>query len=69
MEKEVIIIEVERTGYSVNQVGRTATVKDLKQWLEDYDDEDETPIYVSHDNGYTYGPLNLDGIRTEEVES
>lgn len=69
--KQVIIIEVERTDYSVQQVldnRDTMSVKELKEYLERFDDEDETPIVVSHDNGYTYGALRLSNIRDAEFD-
>ena len=65
MHEEVIVIGVERTDYSIEQVlsnCKTMSVKDLKQFLERYDDDDETPIVFSHDNGYTYGPLRESAI-------
>lgn len=69
--KQVIIIEVERTDYSVQQVldnRDTMSVRELKEYLEHFDDEDETPIVVSHDNGYTYGALRLSNIRDAEFD-
>lgn len=70
MHEEVIVIGVERTDYSIKQVlsnRNTMSVKDLKQFLERYDDDDETPIVFSHDNGYTYGPLRKFAINTAEL--
>lgn len=58
--KEVIIIEAQREGYSIDQLYRTMTVGELKQVLSDYDED--TPIYFSHDNGYTYGSLKEENI-------
>ena len=51
--KNVLIMEAEREGYGIDQVKRTMTVGELKALLEDYDDN--TELYISHDNGYTYG--------------
>lgn len=53
---EKLIINAMSEGYSVDQIKNTMTVADLKALLEDYDDE--TPIYLSFDNGYTYGGIN-----------
>lgn len=67
--EEVIVIGVERTDYSIGQVlsnRRTMSVKDLKRFLERYDDDDEKPIVFSHDNGYTYGPLREYAINIAE---
>ena len=58
-------LNAERSGYAVSQVRRTMTVADLKSLLEDFDDE--LPVYLSHDNGYTYGGLTESSF--EETES
>lgn len=52
---EKLIITARRNGYSTRQCGRTLTVGELKELLENYDEE--TPIFLSHDNGYTYGSV------------
>lgn len=56
-----LIINTMREGYGLDQIKNTMTVAELKALLDDY--EDETPIYLSFDNGYTYG-----GIIEERVE-
>lgn len=58
--KQAIIIEVQREGYSIDQCYRTMTAGELKQVLGEY--EEDTPIYFSHDNGYTYGSLRAENI-------
>lgn len=68
---EVMVIEARRTDYSVDQVlsNRSCmTVGELKLKLEEYDDDDPTPIVFSHDNGYTYGPLQESCIDFRELE-
>ena len=63
--ENVIVIEVERLDYSIEQVldnRTTMSVKELKQFLNRYDDDDESPVVFSHDNGYTYGPLRESNI-------
>lgn len=55
MENEVLIILAEREGYSIDQVRRTMTVGELIEALQEYDED--TPIYLSHDSGYTYGGI------------
>ena len=55
-----LIINAMRESYGKDDV-RTITVGELKQLLEDYDDEAE--IVLSHDSGYTYG-----GLRPELIE-
>lgn len=44
-----------REGYGTDQVRKTMTVGELIAFLEDYDED--TPIYLSFDNGYTYGGI------------
>ena len=60
MEKQVIKIEARREGYAVDQILSTMTVRELIDYLEQY--EDDTPVYLSNDNGYTYG-----GIREYDI--
>lgn len=60
--KEAVIIEAERAAYSISQIDDTMTVGDLISVLRSY--PKDAPIYLSHDNGYTYGPIlgmNIDG--------
>ena len=58
--KPVIIIEAQREGYSIDQCYRTMTVGELMMALSGFDED--TPIYFSHDNGYTYGSLREENI-------
>jgi len=59
-----ILLETNRRGYSTAQVGKTLTVGELIGFLSDFDEN--TPVYFSNDNGYTYGSLNWDSILDEE---
>jgi hypothetical protein len=59
MAKQVLILAARREGYGIDQVRRTMTVGDLVAYLQENYEED-VEIYLSHDNGYTYG-----GIREE----
>lgn len=53
---EFLRIETNRDEYSPKEcIGRTMTAGELKDLLEDYDED--TPIVLSFDNGYTYGKL------------
>ena len=70
MSKEVLIIEANREGYSIEQAEneRTAiTVGELISLLEDFDED--TKIYISNDRGYTYGSVTEYRIREDWVES
>ena len=53
--KTYVILEAKREGYSVDQIRKTMTVGELQAYLDQFD-EDE-PIFLSHDNGYTYGGI------------
>lgn len=71
--KQAVILEVFREVYSPWQVDscETLTVGELKQALDKFDDD--TPLLVSHDNGYTYGRVResnlLDWIDPDWIES
>lgn len=53
---QAIVFEAPRTGYSIDQVSRPLTVAELRELLEEFDDD--MLIICSHDNGYTYGSLS-----------
>ena len=53
---EYITIETSRDGYAINQCGRTMTVGELIAYLSQWDEE--TPVYLSNDKGYTYGSIH-----------
>jgi len=50
-----LFIEGNRNGYSPAQCGRTMTVCELIAYLEQF--EDDTPVYLRNDRGYTYGSI------------
>lgn len=59
-------IETSRSGYSPDQCGQTATVEELIAILEEYDPE--LPVYLSNDDGYTYGSIGEWQIERAEYE-
>lgn len=59
-----LFIEAERSGYSADQCGSTMTVEELISYLKQFDGE--TPVYISNDNGYTFGSINYDSFRDDE---
>lgn len=65
--KQIVLIEAKREGYGTDQIRRTLTVGELINLLSDYDED--TPIAISNDNGYTYGSIGWDDIREEEIEN
>lgn len=52
---EKLIYNTFREGYGIDQIHRTMTVGELISFLSDYDED--TPVYLSFDNGYTYGGI------------
>ena len=63
---EYLVIEASRTAYSPSQIKWTMTVGELIELLEYYDEN--TPVVLSHDNGYTYGGLRQYDFGTKEVD-
>ena len=50
-----LILHTRREGYGTDQIKNTMTVGELIRFLEEYDED--TPLYLSHNNGYTYGAI------------
>ena len=50
-----ITLETKREGYAPDQCSSTMTVGELIQYLSQFDEDSK--IYFSNDNGYTYGSL------------
>lgn len=61
-----LFIEGRRNGYSPEQCGKTMTVGELINWLEQYDED--TEIYLNNDNGYTYGNITESSFFEEDPE-
>ncbi len=55
-----------REGYGTDQVRRTMTVGELIAFLENYDED--TPVYLSFDNGYTYGGITVGRFEENYIE-
>lgn len=51
-----LFITGNRNGYSPEQCGRTMTVGELMEYLAEFDED--APIYLRNDGGYTYGSIN-----------
>lgn len=64
--KEVLFIRGKREAYIPYQCDKTMTVGELKELLEYYDED--TPIYLNNDNGYTFGSVTKDAIWLSEEE-
>ena len=50
-----LYIEGRRSGYSPDGCGKTLTVGELIEILSDFDED--LPVYLRNDNGYTYGNI------------
>ena len=64
MESKKVFITGKRNGYSTEQCGKTLTVGELIELLQDFDEE--SPVYLINDNGYTYGSITNWDINEEE---
>ena len=65
---KALIIEAMRESYGKENVA-TMTVGELRHFLEDF--EDDLPVILSHDRGYTYGGLRdylFEELEDEEEE-
>ena len=66
---EILIINVERSGYSPKQVidnRDTMTVGELIETLQSYDTE--VKVFTAHDNHYTYGGIREGMFEDGEIE-
>ena len=61
-----LFIEGRRNGYAPEQCGRTMTVGELIEWLEQF--EEDTPVYIDNDRGYTYGSITESSFEENEEE-
>ena len=61
---KALFIEGNRSGYTPEQCGDTLTVKELIKILGQFDDD--SPVYIRNDNGYTYGHITEYDINTDE---
>lgn len=57
-----LVINAMRESYGKDDL-RTMTVGELKDLLEDFDDD--ALVVLSHDSGYTYGGIRQDLIEEE----
>lgn len=52
---DVLFLEGRRDGYAVDQCGKTMTVGELLEFLQQFDED--LPVYLRNDGGYTYGRI------------
>ena len=60
-----LIILANREAYGMSDV-RTMTVGELIEALEEFDDD--MPVILSHDSGYTYGGIRYNLMEEQEDE-
>jgi len=66
MTRKPLFINANNTGYLPSECGKTLTVGEFIERLEDF--EEDRPVYLRFDNGYTYGSINrYDFNRAEDV--
>lgn len=59
MSRRALVFKTHRTGYGIDQIADSAiTVRELKNFLEDY--PDDMLVVFKNDHGYTYGNFDLD---------
>ena len=61
-----LYIEGRRSGYSPDDCGKTLTVGELIEILSDFDED--LPVYLRNDNGYTYGSVQMDSVAEGEED-
>lgn len=66
MSKIALVFEAVREGYSIDQLRCPITAGELRELLDDVDDD--TIVVLSHDNGYTYGSLSSCEMRRERYD-
>jgi len=64
MKREPLFINANNNGYEPGQCGRTLTVGELIELLSDFDED--RPVYLRFDNGYSYGSIDEDNLITTE---
>lgn len=63
---KAVFIDGHSNGYTPKQCGDTLTVGELMQALCEY--EDDIPVYIRHDNGYSYGSVLDEFINLSESD-
>lgn len=59
-----LFINGKRNGYGTDQCGKTLTVGELIETLQEYDENSK--VYLRNDNGYTYGSITRGDIYTDD---
>ena len=64
--KKVIFLEAKREAYNLNDCYHTVTAQELIDILSEM--EPDAPVYLRHDNGYTFGAINDCRIRETVID-
>lgn len=64
----MIFIEGRRNGYSPDQCGRTMTVRELIDYLEN-NFEDDQEVFLDNDRGYTFGNITESSFSVIDEDS
>ena len=62
----MLYLEGRRNGYAPDQCGRTMTVGELIAFLQDFDED--LPVFLRNDRGYTYGSITARSFDEENDE-
>lgn len=65
--KRAIFIDGRREAYCPNQCYNTMTVGELKEFLGQFNDDDE--IFLRNDKGYTYGSITDSSFESGKYDS
>lgn len=55
MNKSIVYIEGRHNGYAPEQCGQTMTVREMIDFLEQFDEEAQ--VFLRNDGGYTFGSI------------
>jgi len=59
-----VLINAKRNGYGTDQCGHTMTVGELIEYLQQF--EEDAPVYLKHDGGYTFGSITAGDIEEND---
>ena len=62
----MVFIEGRRNGYGTDQISNTMTVREMIEWLEQFDED--AKVYLKNDNGYTFGSITQSSFEEEWEE-
>lgn len=66
MKKTYLCINTTRTCYALSQMGRTLTIGELIERLQEYDLS--MPVAFKNDNGYTYGEIYGENLEEQDED-